>query len=191
MAYNIKDVFYLDTSATITKSTAGDGSAQLDLSAYIDPIARGRSKGTGLAIYKVHWAVTDADNAGEPWDDAETGTTSFGLVAGLGIGDNATGAVAITAPMLELSNNLLISAGAFYGPKWGVANANTPVSAFPNVYVDPSIEVPYVVVRDNCCLVYATGANFVDDYTISCRLEVAQITLDQATLNQLLRTQTV
>ena len=35
MAYNIKDVFYLDTSATVTKATAGGGSAQLDLSAYI------------------------------------------------------------------------------------------------------------------------------------------------------------
>lgn len=40
MAYNIKDVFYLSTSTTITGSTANGGSAQLDLSAYIDPIAR-------------------------------------------------------------------------------------------------------------------------------------------------------
>ena len=46
MAYNLKNVFYLDTEATITKATAGAGSAQLDLSAYIDPIARGRQKGT-------------------------------------------------------------------------------------------------------------------------------------------------
>ena len=53
MAYNVKDVFYLSTSATIAASTANGGSAQLDLSAYIDPIARGRTKGTGLAIYKV------------------------------------------------------------------------------------------------------------------------------------------
>jgi len=30
-----------------------------------------------------------------------------------------------------------------------------------------------------------------NDTLLSCRLEVAQITLDQATLNQLLRTQTV
>ena len=57
MAYDLKNVFYLDTQATITKDTAGIGSAQLDLSAYIDPIARGRQKGTGLAIYKAHFSV--------------------------------------------------------------------------------------------------------------------------------------
>ena len=47
MAYNIKDVFYLSTNAFVTKATAGGGSSQLDLAAYIDPIARGRTKGTG------------------------------------------------------------------------------------------------------------------------------------------------
>ena len=56
MAYNMKDVFYLDTNIDTTTST-GDGCATLDLSSYVDPIARGRSKGTGLAIYKV-WAPT-------------------------------------------------------------------------------------------------------------------------------------
>ena len=53
MAYTMKDVFYLDTSIATTTS-AGDGIATLDLSSYVDPIARGRSKGQGLAIYKVH-----------------------------------------------------------------------------------------------------------------------------------------
>ena len=69
MAYDLKNVFYLDTEATITKATAGGGSAQLDLSAYIDPIARGRTKGTGLAVYKVHWQVMDDDKS-KPLDDA-------------------------------------------------------------------------------------------------------------------------
>ena len=54
MAYTLKDVFYLSTTATIASGTANGGSAQLDLSAYIDPIARGRTKGTGLAVYKAH-----------------------------------------------------------------------------------------------------------------------------------------
>jgi len=35
------------------------------------------------------------------------------------------------------------------------------------------------------------GDNMTDETTISVRLECAQISLDQATLNQLLRTQTV
>ena len=42
MSYDLKNVFFLDVSATITKTTGGMTSAQLDLSAYIDPIARGR-----------------------------------------------------------------------------------------------------------------------------------------------------
>jgi hypothetical protein len=54
MAYNMKDVFYLDTGIDTGTST-GDGLATLDLSSYVDPIARGRAKGTGLAIYKVHF----------------------------------------------------------------------------------------------------------------------------------------
>ena len=59
--------------------------------------------------------------------------------------------------------------------------------------VSPSKDVPYVIVRDNVCLTYNVDANkkFVDDVTLAVRLECAQISLDQATLNQLLRTQTV
>ena len=191
MAYDLKNVFYLDTSAEITKATAGAGSAQLDLSAYIDPIARGRTKGTGLAIYRVHWSMVDDDNSGKPWDDAETGTMQAGLIAGLGAGDTATGAGAATSATFEMSNNLLISTCSFFGPKSQIANASNTVSAFPNTTVDPSDAVPYVIVRDNACITYMVGENFVDDYTLSVRLECAQITLDQATLNQLLRTQTV
>jgi hypothetical protein len=144
MAYTIKDVFYLSTETIIASGTANGGSAQLDLSAYIDPIARGRQKGTGLAVYKTHYSMGQA-TAGEPIDDAEAGTLRFGLIAGLGA----------------------------------------------NQWVKPSIEVPYVIVRDNVCLLYEVGDNFTSGAVLSVRLEVAQITLDQATLNQLLRTQTV
>ena len=48
-----------------------------------------------------------------------------------------------------------------------------------------------VIVRDNVCLTYDIKDQFSDKQIISCRLEVAQVALDQATLNQLLRTQTV
>ena len=191
MAYDLKNVFYLDTSTEITKATAGAGSAQLDLSAYIDPIARGRQKGTGLAVYKIHWSMVDADNAAKPWDDAETGTMQAGLFAGAGLGDKATGAGSATSAGFAMTNNLLVSTASFFGPKSQIANACTTVSAFPNTTVDPSEKVPYVIVRDNVCLIYQVGENFIDDYTLSVRLECAQISLDQATLNQLLRTQTV
>jgi hypothetical protein len=193
MAYDIKDVFYLDTSATVTKATAGGGSSQLDLSAYIDPIARGRQKGTGLAIYKVHYSVLNSENGNivAP-DDGEAGILTASLQAGLGIGDNATGTITTAASSdgFAASNNLLVSGMNYYGPGSILSGAATSV---PMEYVKPSEKVPYVIVRDNVCLVYNVDSakTMVNDVTIAVRMECAQVTLDQATLNQLLRTQTV
>ena len=191
MAYNVKDVFYLSTNAFVTKATAGGGSSQLDLSAYIDPIARGRTKGTGLAIYKIYYSVLNSDttNIVAP-DDGEAGIMNVSLQAGLGIGDNATGAIATggDAEGPRVDNALLVGGMNYYSP------ASYPgAMASDQVYCEPSPDVPYVIVRDNVCLVYNVDANrtFVDDVRIAIRMECAQITLDQATLNQLLRTQTV
>ena len=194
MAYDLKNVFYLDTEATITKATAGAGSAQLDLSAYIDPIARGRTKGTGLAIYKAHFAVINTEDTDEiAPEDSETGVMAFSLQAGLGVGDNATGNIVVSKSAFELTNNLLVSAGYFYGPGSGGGIAGSNFSPSMHMYVEPSKEVPYVIVRDNVCLAYSVSdsAKFESNSTLSVRLECAQVTLDQATLNQLLRTQTV
>ena len=187
MAYNIKDVFYLSTSATITANTAGTGSSQLDLSAYIDPIARGRTKGTGLAVYKVHFSLLE--DGGRPVRAADTSEMTISMQAGLGVGDNATGtAFGMDSTVLGNTNALNIASAAYYAPG---ATANN--EGFFEM-VMPSTEVPYVIVRDNACLVYELGAvvaSGTGDLTLSARLECAQIGLDQATLNQLLRTQTV
>ena len=191
MAYNVKDVFYLGTSAFVTKAVAGGGSAQLDLSAYIDPIARGRTKGTGLAIYKIHYSVLNADttNIVAP-DDGESGILNANVVAGAGFGDTDTGDLSLAgdAEIYRADFNLLIGGMNYYGP-----TSYPGAMATNQVYLEPSKEVPYVVVRDNVCLVYTVDANqtFVDDVRVSIRLECAQISLDQSTLNQLLRTQTV
>jgi hypothetical protein len=192
MAYNIKDVFYLSTSATIAASTANGGAAQLDLSAYIDPIARGRTKGTGLAVYKTYYSMGQA-STGEPIDDAEAGSCRFGLLAGAGLGDVVTGGLTLNTQSMAMTNPLLVSSSDFYGPKSMVANASSAPYGLmtESQFVKPSEEVPYVIVRDNVCLVYEVGDNFTSEHILSVRLEVAQITLDQATLNQLLRTQTV
>jgi len=190
MAYNIKDVFYLSTSATIAAATANGGSAQLDLSAYIDPIARGRTKGTGLAIYKMHVGIQRSSDNSAPIDDAEAGTFSYGLLAGAGFGDLATGSLQVADNGYQMTNSLLIGSGQFYGPKSQIANASNTVSMY-NEVLTPSTDVPYVVVRDNVCLTYQVHDNMVAATTLSVRLECAQISLDQATLNQLLRTQTV
>ena len=191
MAYNLRDVFYLSTSATVTKATAGVGSSQLDLSAYIDPIARGRTKGTGLAIYKMHYSVLNNDTSSilAP-DDGEAGILTISMQAGLGIGDNATGAVTAgaTAAGFTAENALLVGGATYYGPT-SYPGANAEIVP----YMEPSQDVPYVIVRDNVCLVYNVdaGKKMTDDVQIAVRMECAQISLDQATLNQLLRTQTV
>ena len=190
MAYNIKDVFYLSTSATIAAGTSNGGSAQLDLSAYIDPIARGRTKGTGLAIYKVHVGIMQSGDDSEPIDDAEAGTFSYGILAGAGFGDLTTGNLVVADDGYFMTNSLLVASGQFYGPRSMIANASTTPNMF-NEILTPSTEVPYVVVRDNVCLTYQVGDQMTGATNLSIRLECAQISLDQATLNQLLRTQTV
>ena len=192
MAYDIKSVFYLYASTTVTKGTAGGGSAQLDLSAYIDPIARGRQKGTGLAVYKTHYSILNAEDSNEVATKAtDEGIMAVSLQAGLGLGDIATGGVTTASPdAFATSNQLLVSAGTFYSPN--AATSADPTAAV-NMYVEPSKDVPYIIVRDNVCLVYnvSNEKQMTSTSLLSVRLECAIVTLDQATLNQLLRTQTV
>ena len=86
------------------------------------------------------------------------------------------------------TNALNVATAAYYSP-----GASANMNGFYD-FVMPSTDVPYVIVRDNACLVYEIGdvvAAGTGDLVLSARLECAQISLDQATLNQLLRTQTV
>jgi hypothetical protein len=183
MAYTMKDVFYLDTGIATTTS-AGDGIATLDLSSYVDPISRGRSKGQGLAIYKVHWDIsTTADNS--PVAAATTGTLRAGLISFSGAPAAAVGGASFTAQQLNTGNDLMISGFDFYA---GGTAAGDPL---PNTWLEPSKEVPYVVVRDQVALMVDISTAMSVASTINCRLECAIVTLDQSTLNQLLRTQTV
>jgi len=59
MAYNVKDVFFLDAAAETTTG-AGDFCTSLDISSYVQPVVRKGQKPTGLAIYKVHWDISPA-----------------------------------------------------------------------------------------------------------------------------------
>lgn len=193
MAYDMKQVFYLDTTLDLTNGAGGGASTQLDLSAYVDPIARGRSKGTGLAIYKVHFSIDDAasnDPAGA--NVAETGIFRSALIAGLGTGEQAVSAISFANNTINAANDLAVAGFDWYGPDaFGTAVYSMSPSLTPQKWLEPSEKVPYVIVRDNVCLVAEVAANLSNAVKVSCRMEVAQVTLDQATLNQLLRTQTV
>jgi hypothetical protein len=191
MAYDIKDVFYLDTTLDLVNGAGGGASTQLDLSAYVDPIARGRSKGTGLAIYKTHFSVDDS-GSNDPVGVTETGYFRAALIAGLGVGDNAVSAVTFANNTINAANDLAVAGFDWYGADaFGTGVYSMSPSMTPQLWLEPSEKVPYVIVRDNVCLVAEVSANLSSAAKISCRIECAQVSLDQATLNQLLRTQTV
>jgi len=185
MAYTVKDVFYLDTSIDTTTDT-GDGAQTLDLSAYIDPIARGRQKGTGLAIYKVHFDVVDT-GGNNPVLSTTTGQLRACILSNPGIPSAAVGAGGFAVNTLNASNSLIV-AGSDY--VFGGSAAGDPVQP-QQKWLEPSEKVPYVVVRDSVLLAVVVGVAMGAAATVNVRLECAQITLDQSTLNQLLRTQTV
>ena len=191
MAYDIKDVFYLDTTLDLVNGAGGGASTQLDLSAYVDPIARGRAKGTGLAIYKTHFSVDDS-GSNDPVGVTETGYFRAALIAGLGVGDNAVSAVTFANNSINAANDLAVAGFDWYGADaFGTGVYSMSPSMTPQLWLEPSEKVPYVIVRDNVCLVAEVSANLSSAAKISCRIECAQVSLDQATLNQLLRTQTV
>jgi len=193
MAYDVKNVFYLDTTLALVNGAGGGASTQLDLSAYVDPIARGRAKGTGLAIYKAHFSVDDAGSNDPPGTNAtETGIFRSALIAGLGSGEQAVSAISFTNNTINAANDLAVSGFDWYGADaFGTSVYGMSPSLSPQMWLEPSKDVPYIIVRDNVCLVAEVSANLSSALNVSVRLECAQITLDQATLNQLLRTQTV
>ena len=82
MAYNLKDVFYLGATHTYAASTYGSGGIEgnipIDISAYVDPIAKGRQRGQGLAVYRVHAQVAGSE-AGTIPAPADEGSGVLGL----------------------------------------------------------------------------------------------------------------
>ena len=193
MAYNVKDVFYLDMSMTMPTASGANTSntAQLDLSAYIDPIARGRSKGTGLAVYKVQYAVSGRGDGYLPMNKSDSGIFRGGLIAGAGLGNQAGVTLTGEANSVSPQNSLAVYGFDHYGPDAFTGVAGVQPAPLNKEFLQPSKDVPYVIVRDNVCAVATIEVAMQTESYIHFRLECAQITLDQATINQLLRTQTV
>lgn len=178
MSYTLKDVFYL-TTAVSTGTAANTQAATLDLSSYIDPIARKGSKAQGLAVYRLSLSARQGSGLVAK---AEDGSTKVGMIAGLGA---VAGTISISDnTLLTAGNDLCVMAYDYYGP----ATADSSLNGFN---VSPTSEVPYIVVRDSVNFICDTNDAFAATVTFDCRMECAVITLDQATLNQLLRTQTV
>jgi hypothetical protein len=195
MAYNYKDVFYLsaqhETENGTYASSGVEGIVPIDVSAYVDPIARGKARGTGLALYRVHMDASTGGQ-GKPIAVAEDGQMRTGLTVKeyAVTGDAVAG---ITGDQLTCSSDLLAWGMDFQGcSNASPSTTNVTVTSLPdmNVFLKPSDEVPYIIVRDSLNWLFTSGAALNADIFWSMRLECAQVTLDTNTLNQLLRTQT-
>ena len=195
MAYNLKDVFYLSAQHEYPHGTYGsagiEGAIPLDVSAYVDPISKGRAKGQGLAIYKVHCHVA-SDSTGSQQIATDEGAANFGLTVKpfTVSGDNIS---EIGSPDLSCASDLAIYLAQFTSPATRLSNTtNVGAPADAVSYLEPSKDVPYVVVRDTIFQIFETsvGMSSGDSMIVSYRMECAMITLDSSTLNQLLRTQT-
>jgi len=195
MAYNYKDVFYLSAQHETTNSTYGSASVEgivpLDVSAYVDPIARGKSKGTGLALYRVHMDASRT-TVGQNIEVGQDGSMRVGLTVKeyATTGDAVSG---IGGDQLTCSSDLLAWGMDFMGSSAAspsTINVTTNTLPDTNVFLEPSDEVPYIIVRDSLNWLFMSGAGLSADIHWSIRLECAQVTLDTNTLNQLLRTQT-
>jgi len=188
MAYNIKDVFFLDASAETTTG-AGDFCTNLDISSYVQPVVRKGTKPTGLAIYKVHWDVYDA-GTNDVVPIATTGAFRAGVFSDLGLTAGIVGSTTAPINTFTVVNDLSVSVLDWWG-----AGSSTTITGRAGmqsmVRLEPSTEVPYVIVRDTIQLAGSISTATSNSCSIGVRLECAQITLDMATLNQLLRTQTV
>ena len=188
MTYNLKNVFYLGNNQEYAGGSAASKEwvNPIDVSAFVDPIAKGRTRGQGLAVYKVHTSWQKDD--GGPVNIAETGgfTMALSVKPFTTTGDVLAGEILFGD--MQASNDLVIYSEQFIGGTYGGALAGYAGAQTPSV--EPSIEVPYVVVRDTIFQIASTSFLTVADVQCSVRMECAMITLDTATLNQLLRTQT-
>ena len=191
MSYTLKDVFYLGAVHQYAASSYGSanksGNIPIDVSAYVDPIAKGRQRGQGLAIYKVHSFVA-GDAEGGAQINTDAGQITYGLTVKpyTASGDDSS---MLEAGDLTPESDLLI-----YGAEYTAPATRVPGSGYTNKseYLTPSEQVPYVCVRDTIFQLFLANValSSSDDMFISYRMECAMITLDTATLNQLLRTQT-
>ena len=186
MSYDLKNVFYLGFEHQYDNGawTAKDSVQPMDVSAYVDPIAKGRTRGQGLAVYRVSHALTAS--GGGPILPAEVAWMTMALSVKP---YTTTGDIIDTVADGDLlpSNDLVIQGDQFMGEGTGGpgSNNNTLIE-----YLAPTEKVPYVVVRDTIFVVMSNGKAITADIKTGYRLECAMISLDTSTLNQLLRTQT-
>ena len=180
MTYNLKNVFYLgiENEYAAGSWSSKDSVQAVDISAYVDPISKGRTRGQGLAIYRVHHSLSEPD--GTPLSATQEAVMGMALSVKpyTTTGDLLSGAVAYGD--LAPSSDLVIQSDQF------MSTASGGTGSTNNLLVrtcEPSDEVPYVAVRDTIFAIMSGGATTTAEVFSTYRLECAMITLDTATLN--------
>ena len=189
MAYDLKNVFYLGFFHEYSNGawTAKDSVQPIDVSAYVDPISKGRARGQGLAVYRVSHQLTSS--GGDPIESDETAQMTMALSVKP---YTTTGDIIDTIADGDFmpSSDLVIQSDQFVGSGTTSAVANSAIGNLLIETCSPTEKVPYVVVRDTIFAIMSSGKAINADIKTGYRLECAMISLDTATLNQLLRTQT-
>ena len=190
MTYDLKNVFYLGANHEYTNADYNavndQGAFAIDVSSYVDPISKGRSRGQGLAVYKVHSRIAGDANGGNVLA-AATGSIAYGLtVKPFSAAFDGTAGNFDTNDLTPASD-LNIYMAQYVCPASGAPGMT---SGIIEKSLTPSEKVPYVVVRDTIFGVVQADVVLGQDLHVTYRMECAMITLDTATLNQLLRTQT-
>jgi hypothetical protein len=190
MTYDLKSVFYLGADHEYTNADYNavndQGAFGIDVSSYVDPISKGKRRGQGLAVYKVHSRIAADANGGNVIATA-TGSIAYALTVKpfSSDADGTTGL--LTTNDLTPASDLNIYCAQYVCPASGAPGMT---SGEIEKSLEPSKEVPYVVVRDTIFGIVQSDVALGQDLHVTYRMECAMITLDTATLNQLLRTQT-
>jgi hypothetical protein len=187
MSYNLRDVQYISQIHTLPNTTYASGglygAMAIDISSMVNTQALG-GKPVGLAVYRAHIDLA-SDASGAPIQVGETATLRVMVTAkDIGTtGDNITGT---GLNSLNCNSALNIAGLDYYGPGAGVGGN----SGTGGTFLEPSDEVPYVVVRDTIYIIWQNGNGAMTaDMFLSVRLEVAPIKVTTNLMNQLIRTQ--
>jgi len=187
--YDVKDIFFLDTTIDLSASfDAGQlFTKAMDISSFVSTPGIGKAKGIGLAVYRVQFTRSDT-SGNRPLPAAETSAFRVGVVAGYG--ETQEIATNLSQDYLSSANDLLIAGIDYYSPSSLGADKTVP-SGVGIPFCSPSPDVPYIVVRDSIGVLCLNSIDSTSTQSVGVRLSCAMIKLDMATLNQLLRTQTV
>ena len=182
MSYNLRDVQYISAVHTLSNTDYGSGglygALAIDISSMVNTQALG-GKPVGLAVYRCHIDLS-ADASGAPVQNGETGSLRV-MVTAKDIG--TTGDVITGTGLNSLNNNsaLNIHGQDWYGPGGAISQSIY-------TFLEPSDEVPYVVVRDTIYVIWQNGNGaLTSDLYLSVRLEVVFSILRKTFCKKLLR----